>query len=177
MLETTRLIIRPLTTDDAIDIQSIFDHPRFYYLDAEYAAKSAQKFLRKYTELHNEDESKGSVLLALAVVLKSSNTVIGCFSLGNDHLLSRLSEYGAEVTGFLHPHYWGKKFPQEILGTCLTAYAQKFGIKNFYGTADPTNKSSIAVMRRFGFQKADSISDPMQVKLYGGLRDIYVTHL
>lgn len=177
MIETTRLIIRPLKTDDATDIQSIFDHPRFYYLDAEYAANNAAKFLRKYIELHNEDASRGTVLLALAAVLKSTNTVIGCFSLGNDHLLSRLSEYGAEVTGFLHPHFWGKKFPQEVLGTCLTAYAQKFGVKNFYGTADPTNKSSIAVMRRFGFQKAESITNPLEIKLYGSPREVYVTHL
>ena len=174
MLETERLRIRPLQKEDAADIQDIFDHPRFYYLDAEYAGKNAKKFLEKFVDLQNEDPLEGPVLLELAIEHKDTSKVIGCFSLGNDHLLSRLSEYGTEVTGFLHPHAWGKNFPKEIMDALLPYYAKRFTVNSFYATADPSNKSSIAVMRRFGFSKAESLADPYEIKLYNGPRDVFI---
>lgn len=173
MIETQRMRLRPIEMEDATDIQEIFDHPRFYYLDAEYAGHNATKFLEKYMGLHNEDPTNGAILIHMSAVLKSQNKVVGVFSFGNDHLLSRLSEHGAEITGFLNPHFWGLRLPLEAVKAYMPIYAKTFDCHSFYATVDPTNKSSIAVIKYFNFKKIDEIRAPMEVKLYNGIRDVY----
>lgn len=141
---TSRTVIRELEPADMDQWVELWTNPAiiqfYYYTDTvkEDAEKSLDNILKKY----NTD----APLNIFAVARKEST----------EHVIGLVSYYplnneDVEIFGSLVPHYWGKKFSDEM-GEGLIKYLFEFtGFTRILAYIKPGNRSSKAVAEKLGF--------------------------
>jgi len=157
MLETDRLILRPLDEKD---------------IDAIFAMRSDPEVMRFIRELQNRDESANWVELVssrwateqigfCAMVEKSAGKFVGWCGLW------RLKETGEIEVGYaVAKKFWGKGYATEAALEFLDYAFKKLAPEKIVAVARPKNAASRRVMEKLGmdFVKIDTFYDQTLVQ-------------
>ena len=144
MIETARLVLRPLCDDDVgplYEIQGDRDAMRFTYA-APSETKCASR-LRAHERLRDEHGFAPWV-----VVLRADDRVVGWGGLGIDPFAPG---WGVEVRYFLHPAHWGRGLATELVRASLRHGFETLSLPAIGAFARPDNAASIRVLEKCGF--------------------------
>ena len=141
MLETKRLILRPMNETD---------------IDAVFAMRSDANVMKYIRETQNRREAENWVKLIsskwktekvglCAVILKETNEFVGWCGLWI------LVETGEIEVGYaIATKYWKKGFAAEAAEICLQYGFNELNLDKIVACANPKNEGSQAVMRKIG---------------------------
>ena len=170
-LNTPRLLLRPISNDDC---QSVFDI---------YSDPAAMQYWSclPFNDIGQAEELISSAIsaaqsnrsLLLAVVLKSSNELIGTMSLFNLHAESKRAEIGY----LLAPSHWRQGLMSEALSAFIEFCFEELDLNRLEADIDPNNTASSAILKKFGFEVEGYLKDRWIVagnvtdsEIYGLLR-------
>lgn len=172
VIETERLILRPLTIEDAEALLAIFSDPEVmkYWNTAPWSSiEDALKFIKESNEAMLCQES-----LTLGIHLKPTGDLIGkCM------LFSYVKESKRAEIGFgLSRLYWGNGYVSEA-GRALIEYGfNTLGLRRIEAEIDPENQSSAKVLEKLGFSREGLLRQRWEINgivsdsaLYGMLED------
>jgi RimJ/RimL family protein N-acetyltransferase len=170
-LETARLILRPLASDDAASLFAIYSDPqvmRYWSTPPwdclEVAVATIAADLQSMAE---------GVHVRLAIVARSTHDLIGTCSLFNIHASSRRAELGY----CLAREAWGRGYMHEALLALIGFGFSSLGLHRLEADIDPRNEASARSLERLGFVKEGHLRERWIVNgevsdsgLYGLLR-------
>jgi [ribosomal protein S5]-alanine N-acetyltransferase len=153
-LQTSRLGMRPITTDDSDDLHTLWTNAdvRRYLWDDVVLDKD-----RVATEINYSIASFYIYKFGLwAVMRKGSTQIIGFCGLRRfGHPTETELLYG------LHPDHWHKGYATEAAREILRYGFEVLGLEKIYAGSDPPNAASQRVMQRLG------MSEPVRMKVHG----------
>lgn len=144
ILETNRLLLRELTSDDAEDFYKLNLNPNVIRYTGNLSFKSieeAREFLENYKDYQVNGYGRW------AVILKDSNQFVGWCGL-------KLGEMENETDiGFrFFEEEWNKGYATESANACLHYGFEKLNLKRIIGRAMKENKASIKVLQKIGLE-------------------------
>ncbi len=144
ILETNRLLLRELTSDDAEDFYRLNLNPNVIRYTGNSAFKSieeAREFLENYKDYQVNGYGRW------AVILKDSNQFLGWCGL-------KLGEMENETDiGFrFFEEEWNKGYATESANACLHYGFAKLNLKRIIGRAMKENKASLKVLQKIGLK-------------------------
>lgn len=146
-IHTDRLILRPLTAQDAPALLAIFSDPevmRYWNTPSWTSIDTAQEFISDSAQRMAKQES-----LTLGIALKDSGELAGKCMLFSYDTASRRAEIGFGI-GQAH---WGQGFIAEA-GQALLAYGfETLQLRRIEAEIDPDNVASGKALERLGFAK------------------------
>ena len=89
------------------------------------------------------------------IALPNSNLLIGRFSLFKFDERNRRAEVGY----ILDRRYWGKGYMSEVMGCVLDYAFNSFKLHRLEAETDPHNAASLAILKKFGFQREGVFRD------------------
>lgn len=162
-INTERLLIRPLETNDADFIVELLNDPSFIQNIGDRNVRTvedAEKYILNGPVVSNEKNGFGLCL----VVLKETGESIGmCGLIKRDQLDDVDLGYA-----FL-PRFWGKGYAVEAAKATLEFGWQTVGLKRIVAITDPANTPSNRVLEKLGFvfEKMVKIAaDDIDLNLY-----------
>jgi RimJ/RimL family protein N-acetyltransferase len=164
ILETERLILRQLTTDDAEFIFELLNDPSFIRNIGDRNIRTlddACAYILNGPMKSYENNGFGLYL----IVLKDTNESIGmCGLIRRDNLEN------VDIGYALLPRYWSKGYALEA-ARATKAYAKDvIGLDRIVAIVDPANEASIHVLEKLGlrYEKMVRLSaDDIDLKLFG----------
>lgn len=147
VIETERLILRPLVIDDSDSLLKIFSDPEVmrYWNTAPWATvQDSLDFIDESNGLMQRQES-----LILGVYLKPTCELAGkCMLFSYDKESKR-----AEIGFGLGRDYWGKGYINEA-GEALIQYGfNSLGLRRIEAEIDPNNQSSAKALEKLSFSR------------------------
>lgn len=142
MLETERLILRPLNENDTDSVFAMRSNPEVMrFIRAPQMKKSeAQRWINLVSSRWKTEK-----IGFCAVIEKASNQFIGWCGLW------RLTETGEIEIGYaLFKEFWGKGFAVEASEAFLIYGFEKLKLEKIVAVAQPKNKNSRRVMEKLG---------------------------
>lgn len=147
VLDTDRLILRPLTKNDAGDI---YHHVKEYDIARwlvnvphPYPKDGAIKYVRESTEL-----MKKGLSYELPIRLKSTEEMIGIMAVLKVDRKNRNAELGYWIA----KKYWNSGFATEAGIRVLEFGFNVLGLERMYAKCVPENKASSRVMEKIGMK-------------------------
>ena len=149
-LETERLLLRPLTTDDvdAVHAYQSLEEVCEYLPYEPRSREDVEKRLSDPEYTRTELDGEGQVLI-LGVVLKETGQVIGDVLLMWHSEKHRSGELGYE----LHPDHWGHGYVTEACRVVLRLAFAELGLHRMTGRIDALNTTSATVLRKLGMRQ------------------------
>ena len=152
ILETDRLVLRHLTTDDTVFIMELLNERRF--------EEDAKKYL-----LNGPIESYDKYGFGLFMVeLRDTFEPIGmCGLIKRDNLPD------ADVGFAFLPKYWMKGYAFESASAILKYAKGTCGLKRILGIVNPSNAASIRVLEKLGLKFERMVKmpkDDFEIKLF-----------
>jgi RimJ/RimL family protein N-acetyltransferase len=150
-LRTARLWLRPFTGDDldaVHDLQSRPDVTRYLRYDVR-DRDQALVALRERIQAGRADHHGDRLILALAVVLPETRTVIGDVAL---FWLSREHRQG-EIGYVIHPEHAGRGYATEAARVMLGLGFDTFKLHRIVGRLDARNTASARVLEHLGLRR------------------------
>ncbi len=147
ILETERLLIRPLVESDADSLYSVYSNPD----TMKYWSTLPWSELNEAKELIQKDIEalRAGLHLRLGIETKNKNALIGTCSLFSFNEQCKRAEIGY----ILARKFWGQGFMKETL-TALIDYAfNNLLLHRIEADVDPRNISSAKILNRLGFCK------------------------
>lgn len=143
ILETERLILRPLIEEDALPIYHNINHDKevLKYYIARYIEKEEDASVTKTIECCKEDKR-----YVFAIVLKETNEVIGMINQCNS---MNIYFHTIELGYAIGKKYWNKGYISECVKEVIKFFFDK-GANKIYCSAIPENINSIKVMKKCG---------------------------
>ena len=169
VLETERLILRPLTPDDAETAFIWHSDPRVNKFMSYPLYTDISQTVRWITEIVPVEED-----IHWGIVLKESNKVVGMIAVF-DIQNARMGDIGYRI----HPEYWNMGITTEALKEVVRFIFENTEIERLNGRADVRNVASNKVMEKCGFIKEGTIRQGKMVSvycdynIYGMLREDY----
>jgi RimJ/RimL family protein N-acetyltransferase len=160
MLETSRLILRPLTFEDADDVVAYQSRPEavrfvpFGVRDKEAVLEAMNRQKSKIPLVETGD------FFILGAQLKSTGQVIAGFNLGLDNAADRVGAFGYMV----NPDFWGQGYAFEG-ATAILDYA--FGEGAFHRVTaqiDHRNAPSIKLAEKLGLRREATFVEHERLK-------------
>lgn len=152
-LHTSRLTLRPVTTDDAEAYFDIFSDERsmlYWSHEPITTHDEAQELLRQDIEWEEGDSA-----INWGITLPDSNRLIGKINLFQISQQNRRAEMGY----ILERGHWGRGYMAEAMA-CVLAYAfDTLGLHRIEADTDPDNTPSLALLDRFGFSREGLFRD------------------
>jgi RimJ/RimL family protein N-acetyltransferase len=146
-LETGRLILRPVTENDADDIyQNVKDYDIARWLinlPHPYPEDGAIKYIKEATEL-----MKNGLSYELPIRLKSSGKMIGVMAVLKVDKKNRNAELGYWIA----KKHWNKGFATEAGLRALGFGFNVLNLERMYAKCVPDNKASNRVMEKLGMK-------------------------
>ncbi|MGP6140122.1 MULTISPECIES: GNAT family N-acetyltransferase [unclassified Jeotgalibaca] len=141
-IESERLILRPVTLEDAPDM---FD----YASDEE----TTRYVFERHQTIKDTEETIGIFFLAnpigkYAIELRSEGKMIGTIDIRVDEANKK-----GEIGYALSRHYWGNGYMTEACGAILELAFEKLQLEKVYAMYDKDNPASGRLMRRLGMKK------------------------
>jgi len=144
VLETSRLILRPFSLDDAKDVQRLAGDPKIAattlavphpYLDG-LAEAWIQTHQKRFNDGHGAD---------WAITLKSTRQLVGCMGLSifKDH-------HRAEIGYWIAADFWGQGICTEASRATVDFAFQKLNLNKITARHMSSNPASGKVMQKFG---------------------------
>jgi RimJ/RimL family protein N-acetyltransferase len=157
VLETERLLLRPLTTDDAPFILTLLNEPSFLRFIGDKKVRNLED-ARQYILTGPMASYERHGLGLLAVELKASQTPIGMCG-----LLKR-EELPEPDIGFAYlPDFWGQGFAFEAAKAVMNDARESLKLNRVLAIVNPDNDASIKLLERLGLKFERLKGD---VKLY-----------
>ena len=145
ILETERLVLRPLRHDDAEAL-----HPM--YSDAEantYGSHPATTTIEESRE-RLAKALADTAWRAWAITLRGDDTALGTALIGTVASYEKRQGNVTEIGYILSREYWGRGYVTEAV-TALIDLLFSEGQRRVFADTDPDNAPSIAVLQRLGF--------------------------
>jgi RimJ/RimL family protein N-acetyltransferase len=166
LLETSRLLLRPIAIEDLHEKYVIGQHPDYYEFDGFERLPDGQKRPRTLEETRKKLEDRiGEFALQgfgqWAVVLKETQTLSGWAGL-QFYLLDHGAYSTPEIELFygLSRAYWGQGLITEASQTLVHYGFHILKLQRITGCTSRQNIRSQAVMRRVGMTVGDHPSEP-----------------
>lgn len=163
ILETDRLILRQLSTDDAPFILELLNEPSFIQNIGDRNVRSIDDACAYILNGPVASYAKNGFGLLL-VVLKETREPIGMCG-----LIKRDTLEDVDIGYALLPKFWSRGYAVES-ALAVKAYAKDvIGLKRLIAITDPANKGSIRVLEKIGlrFEKMVRLSaDDIELKLF-----------
>ena len=164
ILETDRLVLRHLTTDDAAFIIELLNEPSFIQNIGNRNIRTNED-ARSYI-LNGPIESYDKKGFGLFMVeLKDSSTPIGmCGLLKRDNLPD------VDIGFAFLPKYRMKGYAFESASAVLKYAKNTYGMKRILGIVNPDNTASIRLLEKLGLKFERMVKmpqDDFEIKLYG----------
>jgi RimJ/RimL family protein N-acetyltransferase len=150
-LRTARLLLRPFTADDldaVYDLQSRPDVTRYLLYDVR-DRDQALAALRERIQAGRAGHHGDRLILALAVVLAETGTVIGDVAL---FWFSREHRQG-EIGYIIHPDHAGHGYATEAARVMLDLGFDTFKLHRIVGRLDVRNTASARVLEHLGLRR------------------------
>jgi RimJ/RimL family protein N-acetyltransferase len=163
LIETERLILRKLSTDDAEFILNLLNQPSFIHYIGDRGVRSledARQYILKGAITSYERYGFGLYL----TLLKENEVPIGICG-----LVKRDSLKDADVGFAFLPQYWSKGYAFESASAVLAYARNTLGLKRVLGITTPENHGSIHVLEKIGlkFKQMVKLSeDDAELKLF-----------
>lgn len=163
ILETDRLILRQLSTDDAPFILELLNEPSFIQNIGDRNVRSIDDACAYILNGPVASYAKNGFGLLL-VVLKETREPIGMCG-----LIKRDTLEDVDIGYALLPKFWSRGYAVES-ALAVKAYAKDvIGLKRLIAITDPANKGSIRVLEKIGlrFEKMVRLSaDDIELRLF-----------
>ena len=164
ILETERLLLRELTTDDARFIFELLNEPSFIRNIGDRNIRTLDDACAYILNGPVKSYEKNGFGLYL-IVLKETNESIGMCG-----LIRRENLEDVDIGYALLPRYWSKGYAVEA-ARATKAYAKDVvGLKRIVAIVDPTNEASMRVVEKLGFSYEKMVrlsADDIDLKLFG----------
>ena len=164
ILETERLILRRMTTDDAEFVLELLNEPSFIQNIGDRKVRTiedAGSYILNGPVKSYEKHGFGLYL----VVLKETNESIGMCG-----LIKREGLEDVDIGYALLPRYWSRGYAVEA-ARAVKEYANRvIGLRRLVAIVDPANEDSIRVLEKIGlrYEKLVQLSaDDIELKLFG----------
>jgi len=164
ILETERLILRQLTTDDAEFILGLLNEPSFIRNIGDRNVRTIDDACAYILNGPVTSYAKNGFGLYL-VQLKETGESIGMCG-----LIKRDTLDDVDIGYALLPRYWSKGYAVEAARATMAYGKDVIGLKRLVGIVDPTNEGSIRVLEKIGlrYEKMVRLSeDDIDLKLFG----------
>lgn len=139
-LYTERLLLRPLSLDDAEDLFSIYRHSGAMHFMPSLPHESVQQ---TRDQIAQELGLNGAC--AWAITLRGESRAIGCINF--------LGEAAIPAMGYiLHPDYWGRGMVAEAGRVALAYGFERLGYDRVELWIDEDNAASLRVAQKLGFK-------------------------
>jgi len=146
IIETKRLILRPFTNDDVLDVLEFGSNPLVTKPTGDSLIFSEKEALDIITNIWLKEYNTIGYG-RYAVVYKADSKVIGFSGLKLDE------EIGATDIGYRFlPKYWGKGIATESSLPFIKMGFEQFNLNEIVGLAFKTNIASIRVLKKLGMQ-------------------------
>jgi RimJ/RimL family protein N-acetyltransferase len=162
IIETERLVLRKLSTDDAGFILDLLNQPSFIQFIGDRGVRTLEDASQYIFEGAIASYEKYGFGLYITL-LKESKIPIGICG-----LVKRDALKDADIGFAFLPQYWSKGYAVES-ATAVLAYARKtLGLKRILGITTPDNKNSIRVLEKIGlkFKQMVKLSEDLELKLF-----------
>jgi RimJ/RimL family protein N-acetyltransferase len=163
LIETKRLILRELSTDDAGFILDLLNQPSFIQYIGDRGVRNLEdaiQYILKGAVTSYERNGFGLYL----TLLKEGEVSIGICGLVKRDLFK-----DADVGFAFLPQYWSKGYAFEAAEAVLGYAKNMLGLKRILGITTPDNQSSIHVLEKLGlkFEKMVRLAeDDIELKLF-----------
>jgi [ribosomal protein S5]-alanine N-acetyltransferase len=163
-METERLIVRPLTEEDAEFILELLNEPSFIQNIGDRNVRTiddARSYIMNGPIASYDKNDFGLDL----VVLKETGESIGMCG-----LIRRKGLEDVDIGYALLPKFWSKGYALEA-AQATKAYARDvIGLKRIVAITDPANEGSIRVLEKIGLRFERMVrlaADDLELKLFG----------
>jgi RimJ/RimL family protein N-acetyltransferase len=163
VLETQRLILRRMSTDDAEFIFGLVNEPSFIRNIGDKGVRNLED-ARQYL-LNGPIESYRRYGFGLyRVDLKADSTPIGMCG-----LLKRDSLEDVDIGFAFLPKYWSKGYASESAAAVMEYGSKTLGVRRIVGVVSPENQGSINVLQKLGLKYEKMVRltpDDIEIKLF-----------
>ena len=146
-IQTSRLIIRRLTSADAPSFFAVFSNAEVMRYWGSPALTDAVQAEQKIASILAHYEAGD--LYQFAIVRKSDGQMIGTCTLHQIHVQNRRAEVGY----VLGRPYWGNGFMNEAVRALIDYAFDKMKLHRLEADIDPRNEASAKSLERLGFQR------------------------
>lgn len=164
ILETERLLLRQLETDDASFILELLNEPSFIQNIGDRNVRTLEDACAYIVNGPVKSYERNGFGLYL-VALKDTNESIGMCG-----LIRREGLEDVDIGYALFPKFWSKGYAVEA-ALAVKEYARDvIGLKRIVAIVDPANDSSIRVLEKLGLKFEQMVrlsSDDIELKLFG----------
>jgi len=164
LLETERLLLRQLTTEDATFMFELLNDPSFIRNIGDRNIRTIDDACAYIVNGPVKSYEKNGFGLYL-VILKETNESIGICG-----LIRRESLEDVDIGYALLPKFWSKGYAVEA-AQATKAYAKDVvGLKRLVAIVDPVNVGSIRVLEKIGLRYENMVqlsADDIELKLFG----------
>jgi len=164
ILETERLLLRKLATDDAEFIFELLNDPSFIQNIGDRHIRTLDDACAYILNGPVKSYEKNGFGLYL-IVLKETNESIGMCG-----LIRRENLEDVDIGYALLPKFWSKGFAVEAARATKAFAKDVIGLKRIVAIVDPANAGSIHVLEKIGlrYEKMVRLSeDDIELKLFG----------
>lgn len=147
LLETERLILREITSEDAHSIFNIFSNDKIMNLYGQFPFTrigEANKLINIFKD--NFNSGKG---IRWGISLKANNRLIGTVGYHNCNDRHRRAEIGYELDN----EAWGNGYMHEALEVVIDFGFESMGLNRIEAVVYPENDASMSVLQKHNFKK------------------------
>jgi ribosomal-protein-alanine N-acetyltransferase len=160
-LETSRLILRPMTADDVPDLRRWLARDEIYTYWGRKASKGEREPELMFIDPRPWVKRKPDPDFKWGIVLKETNTVIGDVSIF-DIENARMGSVGYR----LDPDLWGHGYVTEALRAAVEFIFTHTELDRLHAAADVRNTASNRVLEKCGFVHEGTIRHGKMVSVY-----------
>lgn len=154
LLETPRLLLRPITESDAPRLFEMRKNIRvndFIYRPLAADLKEAQNIIQRVNEGY-----RNKSLLAWAAERKGGNgQLLATCGFNRIEIPNRRAEIGGEM----HPDFWGKRFAPEGFKAIIEYGFKVMKLHTIEAKVISENRSTIALLNHYGFEKEGHLKE------------------
>lgn len=152
-LETERLILRPLTVDDAVEIHDYFSDPAVYEHIPPNHSTSLEETREKLKKILKMGAESGYG--SLAVIEKATGKIVGDCGI----FPSSVDDSKIEIAYRFARPSWGKGFAVEAAQEVLRYSFETYGFDSIIAITGPDHAASIRVMEKLRMKHTGNMKD------------------
>ncbi|WP_303800809.1 GNAT family N-acetyltransferase [Alicyclobacillus macrosporangiidus] len=147
LLETDRLLLRPVTAADAPSVQRLAGHPDIARTTLNIPHPYPDGAAEAWIQAANEAERAGTQYVRV-MVRKDSGALVGCVALGVAQRHHR-----AELAYWVGRPWWNLGYASEAARRMVQFAFTDLGLHRVWAAAMPHNPASMRVMEKIGMQR------------------------
>jgi ribosomal-protein-alanine N-acetyltransferase len=154
-INSERLLLRNFITEDKEEFHKILQDPEIYKTlpeDHMYNENEVSQMLDWFIETYGINRKGNVVKIPLAIILKSTNQLIGDIGIGQ----FSFDESKTEIFYFINSKYWGNGYVSEAMKVFME-YIYKLKIADYLvASVVPINTASQRILLKNGFSEIEN---------------------